>query len=123
MSYIFFYNNNSYKELGDRNVLGQAGMPPWRANLALLYSLNKLNVSLNSRTFAEVETTDRARKIPSYTEADLQAGYSTAYGTFQAGLLNVFNTQPVYDMSLQSRIDTTLYMPLQTAFIGYQNQF
>ncbi len=125
LSYMFYYYESFYQELGREQVLGQYHKPRWKNVSNLSYELGSFRGQLTSRIFPKMEK--KARKqghIPGHPQFDITLGYTAPWGgRFQLGAINAFNDPPNYDYTSGSRVNTTLYSAERTWFTAYRQDF
>ena len=123
--YMFHREQEFYEEFGREEQLGQFGVPRWRNNVTVSYSVNDWDFRTVARTIARTEKNVRGiGDIESVTQYDLIVTFDPSWaGEFQAGGINLFNIRPRFDTSFSTRINGSLYQRLQTFFVGYRQDF
>jgi iron complex outermembrane receptor protein len=105
------YDDEKVFNSGDTvDIVGDLGVPEWRANLLLPWNLGNWSASLRWEYIGSqksiVPTSDT--KWDAWSSTNLQAGYSfDKYGTFTVGANNLFNVKPIIDQG--GNVEENLY--------------
>ncbi|MDX2427470.1 MAG: TonB-dependent receptor [Xanthomonadales bacterium] len=82
------------------DAAGTLGLPEWRANLLLPWSMGDWFASLNWDYIGESKSNISDVKWKAWSQFNIQAGYSfEKYGTFTVGANNAFNKKPIRDQT------------------------
>jgi len=121
----------NYSIDGGRDLVGDPGVPQYRATLANTYAWGDFsfgwNVNIIDSTADVVNDGVREGKVPSWVTHDLQANYFTPWdGRFTVGALNVFEKYPPigvgfldqrdYDFNLYNGEGRVLYLRYTQSF-------
>ncbi len=123
--------SRTFKELGYHSYLGEYGVPRYRYSLSvnqpLWGALEGSHIQFKRRTVGDYLTMYEDGSIPSHSQYDIfmrwkQAGVPMN-GEFTFGVINVFNSQPKFDVHASPYIDTSLYRGFATYYMGYKAHF
>ena len=126
-SYILFDKSEGFPGVGEKDKIGERGMPQWKNTVTLGYEIKENDFTFVIRTLAGTEKSiPEEGDLPAHTEVDFQYSYDTPWrGKVIVGATNVFaNDPPLDDSSPQSQLDETIYDQIGRAFYaGYVHVF
>ena len=92
------------------DAAGTLGVPEWRMNLLLPWSLGDWFASLNWDYIGSMKSEISDEKWGSWSGINLQAGYNfDRYGAFTLGVNNVANKDPILDPTVGAPVSDELY--------------
>ncbi len=127
-SHLFWYKQEGFPGTGQKNELGENGVPKWRNVTSLGFVPNERHdVTLSALTIAgqekEVEGTGM---LPNYTTFNLSYSYKMKrFGTLSAGIYNLMgSTPPIDDSNPNIPLNITLYDQIgRQYYTGYKATF
>ena len=123
LTYVFNY----YKQLETQTLyeLGGEGLPRWRNITSLSYSTGPWTATITGRASGKYEKkAAQGNNVPSFIQYDIGINYLSPWGgIFNLGAINVFDGYPEYDLGTTYLVDTGLYTPDRTFFLGYRQDF